>query len=347
MTPRLNMNAKNSSGNQVSLLNDDPAPPARTVYPDPFYSPYPPQPARTYSNASAHSTASSPKTPDLWRSNSYDSQNTSGPRSPLTPGPAPPMEFGKPFAFPQPPYYHEPVHMCEQRAPYFDYAIQQQQHLAQMRQLRGYDDHAPSPYSESYDSDSYANPPTTERGPKRYPCRFRETHGCDKTFTTSCHASRHSKIHTAEKAVACSYAGCQKKFTRADNMKQHLETHFKGKSRSGSWQKSTAAAKSALIKSAGIRKAGSTGRPSRPPSAGENRPELAPYQPGPPAQLLTDRYAGASSASSSMATSPVMPSSPHAMSVSPPPRESGPASASSGRSSLDVLAVAAASQAEE
>jgi hypothetical protein len=48
-----------------------------------------------------------------------------------------------------------------------------------------------------------------------------------------------------------------------------------------------------------------------------------------------------------MATSPVMPSSPHAMSVSPPPRESGPASASSGRSSLDVLAVAAASQAEE
>jgi hypothetical protein len=73
--------------------------------------------------------------------------------------------------------------------------------------------------------------PASDRPAKRYPCRFRDSHGCEKTFTTSGHASRHSKIHTAEKAVQCTFAGCQKKFTRADNMKQHLETHYKDKSR--------------------------------------------------------------------------------------------------------------------
>ena len=79
--------------------------------------------------------------------------------------------------------------------------------------------------------------PASERPAKRYPCRFRDSHGCEKTFTTSGHASRHSKIHTAEKAVQCTFAGCQKKFTRADNMKQHLETHYKDKTRSGGHRK--------------------------------------------------------------------------------------------------------------
>lgn len=71
-----------------------------------------------------------------------------------------------------------------------------------------------------------------ERGPKRYSCRYRDSLGCEKTFTTSGHASRHSKIHTAEKAVPCTFKGCHKKFTRNDNMKQHLETHYKDRARS-------------------------------------------------------------------------------------------------------------------
>ncbi|RKF63888.1 putative c2h2 transcription factor [Erysiphe neolycopersici] len=85
-------------------------------------------------------------------------------------------------------------------------------------------------YSEPLvvDEDSYLNHIiSTERTPKRYPCRFRDSHHCQKTFTTSGHASRHSKIHTAEKGVSCSWPGCHKKFTRSDNMKQHLETHTK------------------------------------------------------------------------------------------------------------------------
>jgi len=83
----------------------------------------------------------------------------------------------------------------------------------------------------SYDADSVTGMPTGEKAAKRYPCRYKDTHRCDKTFTTSGHASRHSKIHTAEKAVPCSFEGCTKKFTRADNMKQHLDTHYKDKSR--------------------------------------------------------------------------------------------------------------------
>lgn len=72
--------------------------------------------------------------------------------------------------------------------------------------------------------------------PKRYPCKFRETYSCYKTFTTSGHASRHAKIHTAEKTVPCSWPGCNRRFTRSDNMKQHLETHKKDKPRASTRQ---------------------------------------------------------------------------------------------------------------
>ncbi|KAL1878709.1 transcriptional repressor [Diaporthe australafricana] len=72
--------------------------------------------------------------------------------------------------------------------------------------------------------------------PKRYPCKFRETYSCYKTFTTSGHASRHAKIHTAEKTVPCSWPGCNRRFTRSDNMKQHLETHKKDKPRASARQ---------------------------------------------------------------------------------------------------------------
>jgi len=101
--------------------------------------------------------------------------------------------------------------------------------------------------SGSADDDSASSPSAStpnERPGKRYPCRYRESHGCEKTFTTSGHASRHSKIHTAEKAVQCTYSGCSKKFTRADNMKQHLETHFKDKARVSTTRPSISARRS-------------------------------------------------------------------------------------------------------
>ncbi|KAI9735241.1 MAG: hypothetical protein M1834_001831 [Cirrosporium novae-zelandiae] len=64
----------------------------------------------------------------------------------------------------------------------------------------------------------------------RFPCPYAKEYGCQETFTTSGHASRHSKKHTGEKNVLCPV--CKKAFTRKDNMKQHERTHRKGESSS-------------------------------------------------------------------------------------------------------------------
>ncbi|WFD42858.1 hypothetical protein MPSI1_001508 [Malassezia psittaci] len=60
-------------------------------------------------------------------------------------------------------------------------------------------------------------------GKKRYPCPFA---GCDKTFSTSGHSSRHSRIHTGEKPYHCTYPGCRAQFSRYDNSLQHYRTHI-------------------------------------------------------------------------------------------------------------------------
>ncbi|KAI9151388.1 transcription factor Cys6 [Paramyrothecium foliicola] len=60
----------------------------------------------------------------------------------------------------------------------------------------------------------------------RYPCPHRESHGCKATFPTRGHASRHAKIHTAEKPLQCAHPGCQKKFTSVDNLRRHFQNHY-------------------------------------------------------------------------------------------------------------------------
>ncbi|KAL2255421.1 hypothetical protein VTK26DRAFT_3418 [Humicola hyalothermophila] len=202
------MHVRNASGRRVSLLNDEPAVPPQGHNPylrDASYSYYPQAP-RT----------STPATPELLRSNSYDSQMGPEPVSPVTP-------------------LYEPVRYVpvvgDPRFPYDEYYVDAAPVYAGLKRR-------PSAISDSrsvsYEDDAPSAPAPAERPGKRFPCRYRDTHGCEKTFTTSGHASRHSKIHTAEKAVPCSFKGCPKKFTRADNMKQHLETHYKDKSRSSS-----------------------------------------------------------------------------------------------------------------
>ncbi|KAK0383282.1 hypothetical protein NLU13_9195 [Sarocladium strictum] len=186
------MHARDATGRKVSLLNDD-STGAKQSRPVPYARPM------SFSAAShvlsqpyptSRSNSSSPNTPELMRSDSYDSHLSTDAISPLTPS----LDFS---------YTRTSL------------------------------------YPLGGDS---VTSPLPERPGKRYPCRYRETHGCEKTFTTSGHASRHSKIHTAEKAVQCTFPGCQKKFTRADNMKQHLETHYKDKSRSSSQRAHKAAA---------------------------------------------------------------------------------------------------------
>lgn len=231
------MPARDSSGRQVSLLNEEPA---RQVSPGKEYFSRPVVGAsdmmRSTSKDSLPSSAS-PGTPGLIRSDSYDSHNTAAePQSPITPNSI--DDYGRTSSFlGHSESFKDPIllHQYDQRTPSFEYSSQSQYPMAP-GQIYG--DARTSSYSQShlYDDDSYPDrgalsPHITERGQKRYPCRFANEFSCDKTFTTSGHASRHSKIHTAEKAVPCSYDGCPKKFTRADNMKQHLETHFKERSR--------------------------------------------------------------------------------------------------------------------
>ncbi|KAI1175407.1 hypothetical protein F4777DRAFT_550644 [Nemania sp. FL0916] len=181
------MQARDATGRQVSLLNDD-IYAARPSYPSPMH----------YTSGGDQSPLV--RTPELMRSDSYDSNASYEALSPLTPN----------------------VYDYSARLYYDDYLQEKQPSMKRPAYITTH-------RAGSYEDDSSNG--SQEKPGKRYPCRYRESHGCEKTFTTSGHASRHSKIHTAEKAVQCTFPGCHKKFTRADNMKQHLETHFKDKSR--------------------------------------------------------------------------------------------------------------------
>jgi uncharacterized Zn-finger protein len=212
------MHARDATGRQVSLLNDDyhqqisaSAIPQRPSYHLPGTAPVflPPLLGRSLS--------SSPNTPELHRSDSYDSQMSSNePETPLTPI----YDYGHVYSA-----------ASDARPHYEDYIGGVTTYSTGSKRPHSFSESRSSSYDDEAVSPTGTNP-GSERSAKRYPCRYRDTHGCEKTFTTSGHASRHSKIHTAEKAVPCTHPGCSKKFTRADNMKQHLETHYKDKSRS-------------------------------------------------------------------------------------------------------------------
>ena len=214
----MHMHARDAAGRQVSLLNDDSshgiAPQAQRPLPQRPFSFQSTTHVFPRPSPTSRSNSSSPNMPELLRSDSYDSQTSNDPMSPMTPSD---YAFARTSLYP---IGQEYVDGPPAKRPAF----------------------VDSRATSFADDDVSAASPMPERPGKRYPCRYRESHGCEKTFTTSGHASRHSKIHTAEKAVQCTFAGCQKKFTRADNMKQHLETHYKDKSRSSGGQRAHKAA---------------------------------------------------------------------------------------------------------
>ncbi len=213
------MHTRDASGRQVSLLNDEHgyATPQRLAYRAASHA----ASSRPFLSASASSSYSAP---ELLRSDSYDSQMSNESPSPMTPTPAY-SDYSRGGG----------AYADDVRSPYDDYWADGNG-LPTPKRTGSFGDGVSSPYVD--DDDAATSPSTVtgaaDRSGKRYPCRYRDSHGCDKTFTTSGHASRHSKIHTAEKAVQCTFHGCPKKFTRADNMKQHLETHYKDKSRASS-----------------------------------------------------------------------------------------------------------------
>ncbi|KAH8884047.1 hypothetical protein GQ53DRAFT_752616 [Thozetella sp. PMI_491] len=215
-TAAATMHARDAAGRRVSLLNDDDAGSPGYYSQDAYLGAAQPPSYGSY----ARSASSSPNTPELLRSDSYDSQMSNDPMSPITPM----YDYSRAYA-----------NVSDARSPYDEYAADSHAYLgAKQQAASAYGDRRSASYDASYDDEAATSPApaASERPGKRYPCRYRDSHGCEKTFTTSGHASRHSKIHTAEKAVQCVFQGCPKKFTRADNMKQHLETHYKDKSRS-------------------------------------------------------------------------------------------------------------------
>ncbi|KAG6008960.1 hypothetical protein E4U21_003512 [Claviceps maximensis] len=228
------MQARNAAGRPVSLLNDDSVDLEKSQFYHHHLSHQPQHKqqqlplgfhsapglilSRPHVSPRSRSGSSSLNTPEeLWRSDSDDSHMSNDPVSPLTPS--------VDYVYPRGGLYGS--ELSSKRPAYVNSS-----------RATSYDDDAPLNANAS----AAAPSSSSERPAKRYPCRYRDTHGCEKTFTTSGHASRHSKIHTAEKAVQCTFSGCQKKFTRADNMKQHLETHYKDKNRSSASHRAQKAA---------------------------------------------------------------------------------------------------------
>ncbi|PSR90432.1 hypothetical protein BD289DRAFT_214415 [Coniella lustricola] len=278
----LHHSQRDASGRVISLIHETNEMPSVNTR---HYYTSAPSPYSAYSYGGHKRDASNPGTPDLARSDSYDSQS-SGHDSPLTPNSSyeplftnlkdasahqtvlPPisslhkvagiMEAG---AAPAPElglrknsYYgsvtgatpsssslddfHYRSSMDSHRSPISpltESTTSQIQHSVEIE----------SPYSdlpllnrrqstsqesrhEKSDASSKKGIKTKNGSQKRYPCK---DPSCDKSFTTSGHASRHAKIHEGLKPISCTFEGCPKRFTRQDNMKQHLETHRREKSR--------------------------------------------------------------------------------------------------------------------
>ncbi|OUM59136.1 hypothetical protein PIROE2DRAFT_29316, partial [Piromyces sp. E2] len=50
--------------------------------------------------------------------------------------------------------------------------------------------------------------------------------GCNKSFTTSGHVTRHIRTcHLALRPFHCKYPGCKSRFGRQDNLRQHYKVH--------------------------------------------------------------------------------------------------------------------------
>jgi len=231
---RPTMLARDSAGKSISLLNNDTSsspsssssrshshPHSSTNY-DIFYESQSQDMVRSHSSTSK--TSSSP--PSLIREASYDSRHDhpitpTGDyiRSPYTQTHSPPT------------FFTYPAHPTESPDSQYPTSPLNTTTTSQFPSSTFQSCTSPLPPSTSSSTAYQAAPPGANINQKKYECKYRIQHNCDQTFTTSGHASRHSKIHDSLKGIACTHPGCPKKFTRSDNMKQHLETHSKDKKR--------------------------------------------------------------------------------------------------------------------
>jgi len=83
--------------------------------------------------------------------------------------------------------------------------------------------------------------PVIKRSTRKYTCH------CGKSFTTSGHLARHTRIHTGEKNYECPQPGCGARFSRQDNCMQHFRTHQGGGANKRSARKKKVEAPAVLI----------------------------------------------------------------------------------------------------
>ncbi|EPQ58768.1 hypothetical protein GLOTRDRAFT_33579 [Gloeophyllum trabeum ATCC 11539] len=78
------------------------------------------------------------------------------------------------------------------------------------------DDNADSyPRSQSDTSSSPSSPVQPLNPKKKHYCTV-----CGRSFTTSGHLARHSRVHTGERNHICPFPGCQTRCSRQDNLQQ-------------------------------------------------------------------------------------------------------------------------------
>ncbi|KAI9882212.1 MAG: hypothetical protein M1823_006041 [Watsoniomyces obsoletus] len=210
------INGRDAYGRPISLLNEQQSQ----------------QPLQSWESCWSVASASSPDsflaTPDLWRSSSCSSRQTTDDSSPATPadGNHSPASI---VVLPAALNVHPPLlpkHMIKKEEHSSTSTnAQHQQHDSSKAVIASVNPSSSVPTSPS----SSVATVSTKPMPKKYPCQFADTLDCREMFTTSGHASRHAKRHTGEKNVPC--PRCPKRFARKDNMKQHLKTHEEGTTR--------------------------------------------------------------------------------------------------------------------
>ena len=209
-----------SSGRRVSLLCDDDS----DYYPSCGSAPTPPlSPDFLHRSYRAFSLESSSSSSSSSPSSSASSAGSSSPHRSSSP-PSPPLLCLPPLdkLLPVRERFFPPLSLSRSRPTISPLST-------------SIEDNAAPPISQPSPVSTISNPPSPKsssptnpvikRSLRRYTCH------CGKSFTTSGHLARHTRIHTGEKNYICPEVNCGARFSRQDNCMQHYRTHQTGSGR--------------------------------------------------------------------------------------------------------------------